>query len=210
VSRRRGKRHVAGHRRRRIAVVGTLCLVLTGSLAGHPGDEEGVWVNVDKLQRVKAAFVYNFLKYVQWPEQVFAHPGQPFEVCVVDAAEFAHTLLHTVGERTAAGRAVVVRGIRSVDSLPPHELCRCHMIYADVADAGEWRRLIDQLGPAPVLTVGEGRGFAEDGGIIGFGIVEAKVAVFINRQAARRASLEISAKLLKRAEIVTDKRRHDR
>jgi len=146
---------------------------------------------------VKAAFLYNFAKFVEWP------PGSErnthaFRICLVGDDPFGALLTETVAGKTVQDRPIE---IAHPDSAP--ELGRCQMAFIPRSQVRQLPRLLAGLTGASTLTVGETEDFARGGGMITFHIEENKVRFEINAEAAQRAGLRISSQLLKLATRVT-------
>lgn len=139
---------------------------------------------------VKAAFLYNFTKFVEWPAQAFPSPGAPIELCTLGAAGLADEVRAVVADRTAQNRPVKVR------SASDASLESCHVIYVAASAADRVASTLGAVRSASVLTIGETPGFAASGGIIGFTKENDRIRFEINEAAARTAGLKISAKLL--------------
>lgn len=144
---------------------------------------------------VKAAFLFNFAKFVTWPDEAFAAEDASLEICVVGRDPFGPALEETIGERTVRGRDVRVRRPESID-----EADGCHVVF--IAAGERSASLALRLGDRPALTVGESEGFAADGGMINFKIEESRVRFEINPGRAARAGLKVSAQLLNLATVV--------
>ena len=148
--------------------------------------------------QIKAAFLYNFAKFVDWPPQAFAGTGDPFAFCVAGDA-FAGALEKVLNAETLNGRRLVVRRIAPADKLQA-----CQIIYVASSESGRYPQ-ITTLGNSPVLTVGETEDFIDSGGMIRFVETGHRIQFQINTEAAERASLKLSSKLLRLAEIVRPK-----
>ena len=146
---------------------------------------------------VKAAFLYHFSQYVEWPETAFDSSKAPFVLGVVGDDGFLPAISSAVADKMAAGRRIVVKTVRT-----PAEMRACHIVFVTLPEAQHLSGILDSLDALPVLVVGDMPGFAGAGGDIGFVIDEGKVGFQINPTAARRAGLKISSKLLRLAEIV--------
>lgn len=147
--------------------------------------------------QMKAAYLYNFIKFVEWPPQSFANAASPVVICVFGEDPFGGALQEAVRGKMAADRTVVVR---SVTDLPGSK--SCHILFVSAAS---WKRSRPALGtPAGggLLTVGESPGFTANGGIIRFKLDGARLRFEVNIEAAQQARLQISSKLLSLAEIV--------
>jgi len=147
---------------------------------------------------VKAAFLYNFAKFVDWPPQAFGSAGDPFAFCIAGDA-FAGALERVLNAETLNGRRMVVRRIAPADNLQG-----CQIIYVASSEDRRYPQ-ITTLGNAPVLTVGETQDFIDSGGMIRFIETGHRIQFQINTEAAERASLKLSSKLLRLAEIVRPK-----
>lgn len=143
--------------------------------------------------RVKAAFLYNFFKYVEWP------PAAPQEgslwICVAGRNPFGSVLEETVEGETLNGRPLDTRVI-----LEPEP--GCHMVF--VPEGAAAPAYLRAVRGTPTLTVGERSDFIEAGGMVRFFIADGNVRFAINPAAADRAKLRISSRLLQLAQIVDD------
>lgn len=140
---------------------------------------------------VKAAFLFNFTKFVDWPEAAFEGTSDPLRMCVVADAAFTASV-----DRIIAGETVRGRPLRRV--VPDaSELPRCHVLYVGTAETDQADKLLSSVGRAPVLTVGETSRFMAHGGAIAFVVVNGRVRFDVHLRNAERAGLTISSKLLR-------------
>jgi len=144
---------------------------------------------------VKAAFLYNFAKFVQWPPEAFPSPTAPITICVISDERFQSILGQTLIGKTAQDRPLVVRRLQS----PPQDLRQCHIVFVSSAERGTIGDLLTGAKESSVLTVGETDGFAQRGGMVNFVILDNRVRFEINHQSARSSGLRISARLLQLA-----------
>ena len=142
---------------------------------------------------VKAAFLYNFAKFVDWPPQTFKNARDPVSICVLGASPFGGSLDEAVAGKSIDGRKFAVR---QVADMAQAEGCQILFITA------RQKKLPPDVIMAGVLTVGESDGFASGGGVIGFKLEGGKVRLEINVGAADQRKLRISSKLLSLAQIV--------
>ncbi len=149
--------------------------------------------------QVKAAFVYNFVQFVRWPDAAFADAASPLVLCVV-GADPAGDELDALSGRTVQGRPMVVKHATALE-----EAGECHVLYLDGAAAERWTRTGPKREAKPVLAIADQQGFAARGGLINFFKAGGRIRFAINRAAAQRAGLTISSKLLSLAEIVGDR-----
>jgi len=144
---------------------------------------------------VKAAFVYNFIRFVEWPAESFAGPESPYVVCVVGEDPFGPVLERVLADRVVMNRRVESRRVSSTAAVGSS----CHVAFVGEGNADAVLR-----GPHGVLTVGEGRQFTLSGGMIELHLEEQKVRFSVNVAPANAAGLRISSQLLKLAEVVLD------
>ena len=140
---------------------------------------------------IKAAYLYNFIKYVDWPSY-----GDTITIGVLGGNPFGPALAPLNG-KIVKGRRVVVRELDSV-----RDAQKCQIIFVSSSERQRLQEIFDSLRSARVLTVGETQGFADGGGIINFIEENNKVRFEINAEAARRTGLNISSELLKLAKLV--------
>ena len=162
--------------RRVLAAIG-VCVAMTPLAAQEPSLE----------YQVKAAYLYNFVKFIEWPAA--ARQG-PLTICLAGANRFGTTLEELVRGESIEGRAIAARVIQA-----PQADCDVVFVPRGVA-AGEYLRAARN---APVLTVGESSDFVSQGGIINFVLDAGMVRFEIDQAAARRAGLQISSRLLRLA-----------
>lgn len=145
---------------------------------------------------IKAAILYNFAKFTRWPAKSFLSADAPLDLCVIGVDPFGQALATIDGKRVGARtlRTRLIADAAQVES--------CHLLFVS---ASETERLGDVLAAAnggAVLTVADLPGFARAGGIIALKVVEDRTRFEVNRSAADRAGLTLSAKLLRLAEAV--------
>lgn len=151
---------------------------------------------VDEYQ-VKAAFLYNFAKFVEWPALTFKNDKDPLRICVLGQNPFGNVLVEGVGGKTVLGRPLLVSDIsdagRGAD---------CQILFIGSSERKRLRAIFTDLRIVGVLTVGETEGFATQGGIVNFKLEDGRVRLEINIEAAALAKLRISSKVLNLAQIV--------
>lgn len=144
----------------------------------------------------KAAFLFNFVKFVEWPTQAFADDSSPLIIGVVGDDGSSGVIEQVIAGKTANGRRLVVKRFSNFRTLT-----YCHMVFVRSSERNRIRQTLAAAGPG-ALTVGETEGFAQWGGIINFTIVDGKLRLEINQTSAERAGLKISAKLLSLARVI--------
>jgi hypothetical protein len=148
---------------------------------------------------VKAAYLFNFTRFIDWPPAAFATPDASFAVCVLGPDPFGTALADVFAGETVGGREVVVRRIGE-----PAEARGCHIVFtADLALAGAIAAALEKR---PVLTVGDGEAFARGGGMIAFRPEGPTIRFDVNAAVLEAAGLTASSQLLGLARIVGDHR----
>ena len=153
-------------------------------------------VEEEREQRIKAAFVYNFARFVEWPVDSFEDSRSPFVLGVLGQDRFV-TALALLQGKEVHGREVQVRRFETLAGIN-----RCQVVIIGSLDAAEVAAVLAALEGASVLTVGDMQGFADQGGVINFILRKNKIRFQVNSGAATRAGLRISSHLLKLAEMV--------
>ncbi len=151
--------------------------------------------------QVKAAFLFNFAKFIDWPSQAFPRASDPFTICLA-GDPFGSALEKTIQGETFNGRTLVIRRIAAGESLGG-----CQIVYVAVSEARRSMEIINAAANMPVLTVGETESFIRNGGMIRFTEAGHRIQFQINPDAAERASLRISSRLLRLADIVRSSER---
>jgi len=148
-------------------------------------------------QAIKAAFLYNFTKFIDWPDSAFPDATSPFVVCALADAAFERELRTILEAEHVRGRPVEIRSAGQAA-----DLRSCHMAYFSQAETDRAAKRLVTVSQAPVLTVGEGRRFLERGGLIAFYLEHDRVRFIVRKTAADAAGLQISSKLLRVAREV--------
>ncbi len=155
-----------------------------------------------KALKVKAAFLYNFTKFIQWPDASSEEHKSPFLIGVLGDDPFGTILDETVQGKTISGHPIRIRRFRWSRSHDRAELTRCHGLFIGRSEQFRLAEILATLTGQPVLTVSDIPDFAQSGGSIGFVLTEGRIRFEMNRQALERARLKASSKLLKLARIV--------
>jgi len=172
-------------------------------LAASPARSQGV---VATEYAVKAAFLYHFAKFIEWPESVGGPSPSEVHLCVVGADPFGDAL-DELGARGVEGLADGARvQIRHVANLKPP--VACHIAFISNSERSRLAAHLADATAAHVVTVSDLSGFAESGGVIQFVLEDGKVRFWINRGAAERADVRLSSRLLALARIVDDSDGH--
>jgi hypothetical protein len=144
---------------------------------------------------LKAAFVFNFARFVEWPDSAFAADGRWFRICVAGSMPMADLLDQVTADKTLAGRKIHIREVKNGDL----KLRECQIL---LVESGSPLPFLEAIRDAAVLTVGNGTPFIQNGGIIDFTKEQDTIHFEINPELAQRSQLKISSKLLALARIV--------
>jgi len=146
--------------------------------------------------RVKALFLVNFARFVEWPADA---PQDPIVIGIIGQDPFGRWLDDAVRGTKVNGHELVVRRLRNAE-----DARKCRIVFVAGSESSGLQPILDALKGAPVLTIGDTEGFAELGGVINLRLEDNRVRFDINQDAARRAGLTVSSKLLSLARIVKD------
>lgn len=146
---------------------------------------------------VKAAYLYNFGRFVEWPAKSTTSGAEHFTVCVLGQDPFGPTLDSTLAGETIAGRAIVAKRISSAQ-----EVDDCRIIFLSPAEGGHLKKIVAELDKKAILTVSDMPQFVQLGGMIQFVLEDKKVRFEVNLTATQRAGLILSSELLKVAAAV--------
>ena len=137
---------------------------------------------------LKAAFIYNFVKFTEWP--VALPVSDPFVICVIGDAAVGDALERVVEGREFAGRRMVALAAVA----RPTSACR--VLYVSGATVGEVAQAIAGLQDSPVLTISDVAGFTDTGGMAQFFFERGQLRFTIKVDAVKRSGLKMSSKLL--------------
>jgi hypothetical protein len=160
-------------------------IVLSG--VAIPAVSEGQ--TADEYQ-VKAAYMYNFAKFVDWPAYAFDSPAQPIVFCVLGQTQLGPALRDALSGKVVDQRPLVFRQV--TDS---KDAGKCQVLFIS-SDKKRLRQALDEVKSLNILTVGEGEDFTSQGGIVRFVLDGGKVRLEFNLDAAVDAKLHVSSKLL--------------
>jgi hypothetical protein len=147
--------------------------------------------------QVKAVFLFNFARFVEWPALAFVSTNAPFTICVYGKDPFGADLDAVVRGESIGGRPLVVRRLSET-----HEFRECQILYIARGAEGELDSILAALGRQSTLTVSDVEGTARRGVMIRMATIGGKIRLRVNVDAARASHLTISSNLLRSAEIV--------
>ena len=162
-------------------------------LAGDSGDDNSVNV-------VKAAYICNFLKYVEWPEWSFQNETVPISIYITQG-RFGRFAMEELRLKKVKGRRLKLREWNcSNETLPDN----CQVVYIDESCTGNLASLIQIFEKKNILSIGCLDGFAEMGGIIELIRIDGNIRFTINTAAAQRSGIKLESQLLRLARIIEE------
>lgn len=141
---------------------------------------------------LKAAFIYNFATFTDWP----AATGNTLHLCVAGKNPFGNAL------DSLEGKMVGNMRVKIKLSAEGESLRSCQVLFISAAEQSNIGRLLEEIKGVPVLTVAEGAGMTQQGVIIALFMEQKRITFEVNLEAARRARLNISSRLLRLARVV--------
>jgi hypothetical protein len=173
------------------------CAVAFLALAGAIPTRPQAALSVE--YEVKAAFLFNFAKFVDWPSDAFQSEKTPISLCVFRHDPFGSALDEVIREKAINNRELQARRINDLAQLKA-----CQLVFVSRKEEGQLPEILNNLKGASALVVGESADFAEHGGAVQFFLENNKLRFAINVDAIQRARLQVSSKLLALARIVHD------
>jgi hypothetical protein len=168
-----------------------IMLTLVSSGTTFPQTDAG------KEYQVKAAFLFNFTRFVEWPADAFPAPDSPFIFGVAGSNPFGTHLEEIIKEERINGHPLVLHYFKT-----SADITACHILYIALENKEEMKMALAQAKALNALTVSDISNFTKQGGMIRFVTEDNKTRIRINLSASKAAGLTISSKLLKLAEIV--------
>ena len=174
--------------RRVLWAMGVVVLFLSGTRAQSPTAGE---------YQVKAAFLFNFAKFVEWPASSFSDASAPLRICVLGRDPFGEELRNITKKKTVNGHKLEVSQVFDL------QMARtCQILFIASSETARLKQILASLRGTDALTVGDTKGFVEQGGMINFVLENSRVQFEVNRKAAEQGGLKISSKLLSVAKLV--------
>ncbi|HEX4342178.1 MAG TPA: YfiR family protein [Verrucomicrobiae bacterium] len=183
------------HRRAR-RISGLLLCVLAGALMFLPLATRAQPSSAKEYQ-IKAAFLYNFSQFVDWPTNTFSDAQSPLVIGIIGDDPFGGYLDELVKGEKINNHPLAVQHYHDAG-----EIKDCHILFVSASEAARLAGILDSLKGRDILTVGDMNGFARDGGMIRFITENGKIRFRVCVETAKAAHLTISSKLLRSAEIV--------
>jgi hypothetical protein len=178
-----------------------LIVALSVSLRWAPGTFAQARDSSDSSEYlIKAGFIFNFAKFVEWPASAFAQPDSPIVIGILGTDPFGTIIDQIVQDKKIGARGFVVKRLKWGSEVK--DLRDCKILFVSASEKAHMDELLQIVKGLPVLTVGETPGFAERGGVIRFVLEDNRVRFEVNVEAAHQAELTISSRLLTLARII--------
>lgn len=172
----------------------TLFSIICALLAVGP-----VRAEVSPEYKLKAAYLFNFVRFAQWPSATFTTTNSPLVIGVLGDNPFGAALEEVVRGRVVNGRSVVVKPVTTAE-----EAKLCQVVFIPASEQTNLRRHLETLRNAPVLTIGESAEFLDAGGVIRFFVEQNKIRFDINKAQADVEGLQMDSQLLSLAAAVRE------
>ena len=189
---------------RRAAVIG-LAIGLVAFMAGPAAQAQSTEVAVaptvqtsviSREYLIKAAILYNFAKFAEWPAAAFSDDTDPLRICVIGDDPFGPALASLQG-KTVRDRTLLTASIVQIE-----DTAACHILFVSASESERLAEILDAVSALPILTVGDMSQFTSNGGIVALKKAEARSRLEINVGAVQKAGLKLSSKLLRLADTV--------
>src|SRR5713101_10219527 len=179
-----------------------LCLLLALWLAISGGLVARAESPAPTMHQVQAAFLFNFAKFVTWPDDAFQRSENSLIIGVLGEDPFGAVLEETIRDKTVMGKKLAVkRFVRIQDAV------NSHILFLSSSEESHFPHILKVLEKNTVLTVSDMEQFGERGGMVAFTVEDQKVRLNVNVDAVERARLKMGSQLLKLARIIGDKSR---
>ena len=186
----------------RRSLCGCLCLLIALSIALSGGGVVKAESSAPTMPQVQAAFLFNFAKFVTWPNEAFLHSGDSLIIGVIGEDPFGPVLEDTVRDKTVMGKKLLVKRFTNIQ-----DAANSHILFLSTSEERRLSEMMMALDKTNILTVSDMEQFAEHGGMIALTVEDQKVRFSVNVAAVERSGLKMGSQLLKLARIVSDKTR---
>jgi hypothetical protein len=149
-----------------------------------------------KVYEIKAAFIYNFAQFTQWPESAFASNDSPFVLAFIGDTDLESALQQVLSGKAIAGHPIVLKHLDSAN-----QISSCHLLFVPESQDNHLDEIFNAIGNQPILTVGETTKFMLAGGVIRLFIADGRIRFEIDPDAADKAGLRLSSRLMSLATI---------
>lgn len=170
-----------------------LLLLLVGGVSGE------LMAQPPAEEQVKAAFLFNFTQFIEWPDSAFQYEGAPLIIGVYGNNPFGSFLENLIDKEYSGTHPIVVRYVKS-----PDEISQCHILYIEPGFRVKVKEVLEITEHKAVLTVSDAENFIEIGGMVRFKNVDNRIRFQINPDKPGAAGIKISSKVLRLAEIASN------
>jgi hypothetical protein len=164
-------------------------LLAVGNLTAH--------AQISREYQLKAAFLYNFVQFTEWPTNAFADSNSPLVIGILGTDPFGSILDETVRGEHVHGRPFNLQRWRTME-----EIQTCHILFVSQSEDQRLEKILEFMRGKPVLTVSDIENAAHRGAMIRFVTESNRIRLRINLDAVNAANLKVSSKLLRAAELV--------
>lgn len=171
---------------RLVCILSCMCFIAWTQAHANPGEDATTLEN-----RLKAAFLFKFASYVDWPDYLFSGPDHPITIAIVGAEPIAAELTRNVIGRTVQGRAIKVKRLKAHDAFAD-----VHIVFVGVGEAERLERTVQAARPHPILIVTDFDGALERGSMINFVLAERRLRFEVSLVTAEKSGLRLSSRLL--------------
>ncbi len=181
--------------------------VLIKNIRRLPALLVGIWIvcipfkgacsDNDKEYLLKAAFLYNFAKFIQWHDSAFKNPEDPVLLCLLNGEAFGNAIETIRDKEVSNKRKLSVRLCKSVK-----EVSGCHILFIASSESENLPSILSLTQTAPMLTVSDTEGFAQRGVMLNLVNIDNKIRFESNMNALNSMPFKLSSQLLKLAIIV--------
>jgi len=168
-------------------------LLAASALTGAPAT---IAAQVSREYEIKAAFLYKFTQFVEWPAEAIPAASSTINICVLGEDPFGRTL-ESIMDKIVGGRKLTIRRLTQLEGGPS-----CHVLFISSSERKRMKEVVTSLGTSSVLTVGDMDRFAELGGMINLVTEQNRVRFDINVEAAEHARLKLDSRLLNLARVI--------
>jgi hypothetical protein len=186
-------------KRKRSLITEITAVIVTIAMLGAGRTRAGPPTRLDaasKVYEIKAAFIYNFAQFTQWPDSAFASSDSPFVLAFIGDGSLGPALERVLDGKSIAGHPIVLKHLDMTS-----QISGCHLLFIPESEESHLDDIFNVIGNQPILTVGETTKFMQAGGIIRFFIADGRIRFEIDPDAADKAALRLSSRLMSLAKI---------
>jgi hypothetical protein len=165
----------------------------------------------DQEYRVKAAFLYNFIKFIEWPQNKVSDKDT-ISICVIGENPFKKAF-GPIKDKQIGNKKIAIKLYKNLEELKTSDqidnIRKCHVLFICSSEKKQFKEIFNLIKGHSVLTVSDTEGFLDSGGMINFMIEEQKVCFEINNYSAKQAKLNLRSQLLRLAKKVIEEKSKD-